>query len=308
MERHGIERVRRSADRRLGVHRFAPSSTRCTARDSCSSTTPGRTRTGKPRARLEADPSYRRVGKPLDTERLRGFRACWLPAPARRPALAPRRRTRIRGGAIRVGRVRARRRPRRSGHRLLAARAQRRRLRSVRDRRRLLAIVSTLSDAGLTAVGVRELSLRATAAERGVLAGPRGTAARAGVGGDRGGRGFRFVGYDSVMVAGVLLGGLGVLLVNTQATTMAPLSVGLCRRITPMAVLRARDTGCDRGAGSRRRVAAAVFRRSDPRWGCCAGADAAVARLFGRGLRRGSTARGAGRCCGPRRPSGSRSR
>jgi hypothetical protein len=46
-------------------------------------------------------------------------------------------------------------------------------------------------------------------------------------------------GYDDVMVAGLLLGGLGVLLVNTQATMMAPLAVSLrLGRITAVEVLR----------------------------------------------------------------------
>jgi O-antigen/teichoic acid export membrane protein len=105
----------------------------------------------------------------------------------------------------------------------------------------LLAIVSALSDAGLTVIGTRELSLRDTQAERdGLLSSLVGlrlvlsslailAAAAFAVG----------AGYDDVMVAGVLLGGLGVLLVNTQATMMAPLAVGLRQgRITAVEVLR----------------------------------------------------------------------
>jgi O-antigen/teichoic acid export membrane protein len=109
----------------------------------------------------------------------------------------------------------------------------------------LLGIVSTLSDAGLTAVGVRELSLRRTPRERSDLlaslvalrlwlasAAIAVAAAFAVLGG-----------YDDVMVAGVLLGGLGVLLVNTQATMMAPLSVELRQgRITAIEVLRSAVT------------------------------------------------------------------
>jgi O-antigen/teichoic acid export membrane protein len=93
----------------------------------------------------------------------------------------------------------------------------------------LLAIVSTVTDAGLTAVGSRELSVLPPGAHREhllrQLVGLRlvvsffavllavGFAAA--------------VGYDRTMVVGTLLGGLGVLLVNTQATTMMPLMVGL---------------------------------------------------------------------------------
>ncbi len=93
----------------------------------------------------------------------------------------------------------------------------------------LLAIVSTVTDAGLTAVGSRELSVLPPGPRREQLlrqlVGLRivvsffaillavGFAAA--------------VGYDRTMVIGTLLGGLGVLLVNTQATTMMPLMVGL---------------------------------------------------------------------------------
>lgn len=93
----------------------------------------------------------------------------------------------------------------------------------------LLAIVSTISDAGLTAVGTSEMALRERGRERDdlladlislrialTLAGIAAAAVFA-----------LAVGYDDVLVAGVLIGGLGVLLVNTQATTMAPLSVDL---------------------------------------------------------------------------------
>lgn len=93
----------------------------------------------------------------------------------------------------------------------------------------LLAVVSTLSDAGLTAVGVRELSLLEAASERKALLGNlvalrlvlgTGAIAAAVV--------FALIaGYDHVMVEGVVLGGVGVLLVNTQATMIAPLSVEL---------------------------------------------------------------------------------
>ena len=92
----------------------------------------------------------------------------------------------------------------------------------------LLGIVSGITDAGLTAVGARELAVRAPA-DRGVvlrnlvalrlIVTPIGVAAAAL---------FAFaVGYDSTLVYATLLGGLGVLLVNTQATMMLPLSVEL---------------------------------------------------------------------------------
>lgn len=101
----------------------------------------------------------------------------------------------------------------------------------------LLAVVSTLSDAGLTAIGVRELALLDDEDDRRHLLGnlvalrlvlATGAIAVAVV--------FAIVaGYDRVMVEGVVLGGVGVLLVNTQATMIAPLSVDL--RIGRIAVV-----------------------------------------------------------------------
>lgn len=91
----------------------------------------------------------------------------------------------------------------------------------------LLGIVSGISDAGLTAVGSRELALAPTA-ERPRLLGnlvslrllitPLGIAAAAV---------FALVAYDRTMFWGAILGGIGVLLVNTQATMMMPLSIEL---------------------------------------------------------------------------------
>jgi O-antigen/teichoic acid export membrane protein len=92
----------------------------------------------------------------------------------------------------------------------------------------LLGIVSGVTDAGLTAVGARELAVRA-AEERPqllrnlvalrLLVTPLGVAAAAF---------FAWAaGYGSTLVWGTLLGGLGVILVNTQATMMMPLSVEL---------------------------------------------------------------------------------
>ena len=105
----------------------------------------------------------------------------------------------------------------------------------------LLGIVSGITDAGLTAVGARELSVRAPADRAVVLRNlvalrlivtPIGVAAAA-----------LFAvaaGYDSTIVYATLLGGLGVLLVNTQATMMLPLSVELrIATVTAFEVARA---------------------------------------------------------------------
>ena len=93
----------------------------------------------------------------------------------------------------------------------------------------LLGIVSTLSDAGLIAVGARELSLREPGRSRdellGTLVGLRLLLSAAAVA-----AAVVFgvvVGYDRTLIAGIVIGGLGVLLVNTQATMMLPLSVDL---------------------------------------------------------------------------------
>jgi O-antigen/teichoic acid export membrane protein len=109
----------------------------------------------------------------------------------------------------------------------------------------LLAIVSTLSDAGLTAIGSRELPLRPTAAERAsLLANLIALRLALAVLAIAAAVLFGLVaGYDDVMLGGLLLGGLGVLLVNTQATMMAPLSVELrLGRITFVEVLRSAVT------------------------------------------------------------------
>lgn len=105
----------------------------------------------------------------------------------------------------------------------------------------LIGIVSGVTDAGLTAVGSRELStarvgrareellaslvaLRIVITSLGVVAAVL----------------FAFVaGYDSTLVYGTLLAGVGVLLVNTQATAMLPLSVELrFGRVTAVEVLK----------------------------------------------------------------------
>jgi O-antigen/teichoic acid export membrane protein len=93
----------------------------------------------------------------------------------------------------------------------------------------LLGIVSGVTDAGLTTVGNRELALRPAGEERRRVLGnlvtlrliftPVGVVLAA-----------LFAlaaGYDRTLVLGTLVGGLGVVLVNAQATAMQPLSVGL---------------------------------------------------------------------------------
>jgi O-antigen/teichoic acid export membrane protein len=92
----------------------------------------------------------------------------------------------------------------------------------------LLGIVSAVTDAGLTAVGARELALRAPAdrpALMRTLVGLRIVLTLAGVA-----AAVAFAalaGYPAVVVWGTALAGLGVLLVNTQATLLLPLSVEL---------------------------------------------------------------------------------
>jgi O-antigen/teichoic acid export membrane protein len=104
----------------------------------------------------------------------------------------------------------------------------------------LLGIVSGISDAGLTAVGSRELALAAGARRTRLLRNlvtlrlaitPIGILAAAI---------FALVAYDRTMFWGTLLGGAGVLLVNTQATMMMPLSVELrLGAVTAFEVLKA---------------------------------------------------------------------
>ena len=93
----------------------------------------------------------------------------------------------------------------------------------------LVAIVSGVSDAGLTAVGARELALRSNPEDRHRLVGsllalrllitPVGVALAAAFA--------LLAGYDSVLVEGVLLAGVGLVLVNAQASLTIPLAVEL---------------------------------------------------------------------------------
>jgi O-antigen/teichoic acid export membrane protein len=105
----------------------------------------------------------------------------------------------------------------------------------------VLGIVSIVTDAGLTAVGSRELAVlqpgRAREELLRHLVGLRILVSTAAV---LAATGFvALAGYDRVMVWGTLLGGLGVLLVNTQATAMMPLSIELrLGRVTAIDLLK----------------------------------------------------------------------
>ncbi len=105
----------------------------------------------------------------------------------------------------------------------------------------LLGIVAIVTDAGLTAVGARELSLLPAGARRtellGTLLGLRIVLTLLGV---AVAVAFAYVAaYGSTMVWGTILGGVGILLVNTQSTSMMPLSVELrLGAVTSFEVLR----------------------------------------------------------------------
>ena len=92
----------------------------------------------------------------------------------------------------------------------------------------LLGIVSAVTDAGLTAVGSRELAILPVAERPALLrnlVGLRITLTSAGV---AIATGFALVaGYPGVVVAGTAMAGVGVVLVNTQATLMMPLAIEL---------------------------------------------------------------------------------
>lgn len=105
----------------------------------------------------------------------------------------------------------------------------------------LMGIVSGVTDAGLTTVGARELALRSGGEERdGLLANlvalrllvtPLGVLAAVAFG--------IVVGYDATLVLGTLVAGLGLVLVNAQATMMLPLSVELrIGRVTAVEIVK----------------------------------------------------------------------
>jgi O-antigen/teichoic acid export membrane protein len=93
----------------------------------------------------------------------------------------------------------------------------------------LIAIVSGVADAGLTAVGARELAMRSDPVARRRLVGslvtlrlvltPIGVALAVGFA--------VLAGYDSVLIEGTLLAGAGLVLVALQVTLTAPLGVEL---------------------------------------------------------------------------------
>ncbi|MEA2443601.1 MAG: hypothetical protein QOJ12_893 [Thermoleophilales bacterium] len=93
----------------------------------------------------------------------------------------------------------------------------------------LVAIVSGVSDAGLTAVGARELALRDDPAERRRLVGNLVTLRLllTPVGVWLAAMFALAAGYDSTLVAGTLVAGAGLVLVNSQATLIIPLAVEL---------------------------------------------------------------------------------
>jgi O-antigen/teichoic acid export membrane protein len=105
----------------------------------------------------------------------------------------------------------------------------------------LVAIVGGLTDAGLTAVGGRDLALRPPGPERGrllanllglrLLLTPLGVLVAIA---------FAIVaGYDHTLVVGTLLAGAGLVLVSCQATMTLPLSVGLrIGRLTATEVIK----------------------------------------------------------------------
>lgn len=93
----------------------------------------------------------------------------------------------------------------------------------------VLAITSALSDAGLMAVGLREVALAdGPEQERRLLQNLVALRILLSLAAVAAGTAFTIaVGYPGVLVAGTVIGGLGVALVNTQATAMIPLSVEL---------------------------------------------------------------------------------
>ena len=105
----------------------------------------------------------------------------------------------------------------------------------------LIAIVSGVTDAGLTAVGARDLALRPIGESReGLMANLLGLRLVLTPIGVAGAVIFALIaGYDSTLVVGTLVAGLGLVLINAQATMMLPLSVGLrIGRLTSIEVLR----------------------------------------------------------------------
>ena len=92
----------------------------------------------------------------------------------------------------------------------------------------LIGIVSAVTDAGLTAVGSRELAILPPAERPALMRNLVGLRIGLTAAGVVAATGFAaLVGYPGVVVAGTALAGFGILLLNTQATLMMPLSIEL---------------------------------------------------------------------------------
>jgi O-antigen/teichoic acid export membrane protein len=92
----------------------------------------------------------------------------------------------------------------------------------------LIGIVSAVTDAGLTAVGSRELAIRPAAERPALLRNLIGLRIALTLAGVAAATGFALLaGYPRVVVAGTAIAGLGVALLNTQSTLMMPLSIEL---------------------------------------------------------------------------------
>jgi O-antigen/teichoic acid export membrane protein len=92
----------------------------------------------------------------------------------------------------------------------------------------LLGIVSAVTDAGLTAVGSRELAILPAAERPALLRNLVGLRIALTLAGVAAATGFAaLAGYPRVVVAGTAIAGFGVLLLNTQSTLMMPLSIEL---------------------------------------------------------------------------------
>ena len=104
----------------------------------------------------------------------------------------------------------------------------------------LVVIVSGITDAGLTAVGARDLPLRPRDEQPRLLANLLGLRLLLTPLGVLGATAFAFLaGYEDKLVLGTLLAGAGFVLINAQATMMLPLQVDLrIGRLTTAEVLR----------------------------------------------------------------------
>ncbi len=92
----------------------------------------------------------------------------------------------------------------------------------------LLGIVSAVTDAGLTAVGSRELAILPAAERPALLRNLVGLRIALTLAGVAAATAFALLaGYPGVVVAGTAIAGFGVLLLNTQSTLMLPLAIEL---------------------------------------------------------------------------------